>query len=126
MPVLIDLVDFAGSLDESLPGTVGRDLTAAAMPAVAGRVVLGQAALGDDDDRPARVRVPTGRASWVDRDLGHDDVRSGERDDRVRRERPTPQLEIGQPDRGRGRPRRDEDRSSCDRRRQARRSAVPI
>src|SRR5512133_2836888 len=71
-----DLVHFARSLDERLPGGVRGALTLAP-----DRLVHRERAVLDDHDRASRMRVPTRGAARVDGDLRDSHVRSGlERD----------------------------------------------
>lgn len=73
-----DVIDHTRPLEESLTRGIGRDL------ALAGdRLEDGQCALLDDDDRPTRMRVPTGRSTRDDSDLLHHDVGA-----RLERDRP--------------------------------------
>ena len=87
-----DLIHFAGSFDERLPGAVRRGLALAA-----NRSVNSERALFDDDDRASRMGMPPRVATWFDRDLHHGYIRSAlKRDGPIRDVRPTRQRDVRQ------------------------------
>src|SRR5438876_9158809 len=77
-----DLIHFARSLDERLPGRV-----AGAHALAADRSVNGERALLNDHDCTPWMRVPAGGAAGEDRDLRHDDIRA-----RLKRDGPNRQV----------------------------------
>jgi len=68
--VIGDLIHFAGPLYECLPRAIRFDLSLAA-----DSFMNGERSLLDDDDCSPRMGVPAGGATWLDRELNHDNVR---------------------------------------------------
>src|SRR5215472_18594600 len=68
--VIGDLIQLAGAFDERLARAVRLGLALAA-----DRLLNGERSLLDDDDRAARMRVPSGGTTGLDRDLRHGDIR---------------------------------------------------